>query len=333
MNVSPILTTALSFVDGEAGVLRLRGFSLEELVQHGVSYAAAVGLLFTGSLSEGDDVAARLLALSPPPIDSRPSGQEASALRRAMALIDDDGDAVAAAGVCGRLVGCLGAKPEQSGAYVERILRGVSTGAVDDDDVAALDRCFLVHLDHALNPGTLCCRVAASTGASLIACLSAGLCALEGPLHGGASSAVGRVLEQELQGPDDVDAWLAVQRAQRRRIPGFGHPIYRRGDPRAGLLCSLAQRAADRRGQRRFVDTATALETCMSARSDGKLLPNVDLYAACLYATLDVPVALHTPLFFAARVLGWAAHALEQRAGGRVISPEAGYDGPPARSF
>ena len=328
--MSPLLTTALSFVDGEQGVLRLRGFDLQDLIEHDVSYAAGVGLLFTGSLPErDDDVGARLLAL---PVGVVDAGDPFVALRRAMALVDGDDD-VCVAGACGRLVGALRGKPEQRGGYVERILRGVADGEVDDDDVGALDRCFLVHLDHALNPGTLCCRVAASTGASLSACLTAGLCALEGPLHGGASSAVGRVLEQDLQGPDDVDGWVMAQKAARRRVPGFGHPIYRRRDPRAAVLKTLVERTADRRRQRRFIDTAVALEARVIDSSGGKLFANVDFYAACLYATLGVPLALHTPLFFAARVPGWAAHVREQKERGKTISPDAGYDGPPPRSI
>lgn len=325
--MTPLVTTALSSVDGDAGVLRLRGFSIEDLVAAGVSYAAAVDLLFSGELGAADDVEARLVSLPLVALDGDPF----VALRRAIALAAGDDD-VAVAGMCGRLVGALSGRGEQAGGYVARILRGASDADVDDDDVTALDRCFVVHLDHALNPGTLCARVAASTGASLSACITAGLCALEGPLHGGASTAVGFMLEEEMAGPDDVDGWLAARKASKRRVPGFGHPIYRQRDPRAAVLRAIVEQAADRRRQRRFVDTAIALEERVRASSDGKLFANVDFYAACLYATLGVPLALHTALFFAARVLGWTAHVHEQRARGRVISPEAGYDGPPARS-
>jgi citrate synthase len=325
--VTPIVTTALSSVDADAAVLRLRGFSIDDLIAHGIAYADVVDLLLSGEL--GGSVEERLVAL---PLVPAEAGDPFVALRRSMALVRGDDD-VAVAGLCGRLVGSLSGNAEHAGSYVERILRGVSTGDVDDDDVIALDRCFVVHLDHALNPGTLCVRVAASTGASLSACLTAGLCALEGPLHGGASSAVGRVLEQELRGPDDVDGWLLSQQAQQKRVPGFGHPIYRHRDPRAAILRSLVERTAERRRQHRFVDTAIKLEERVRATSEGKLFPNVDFYAAALYATLGVPLALHTALFFSARVLGWTAHVQEQRRRGKTISPEADYDGPPARSL
>lgn len=326
----PLVVTSLSDVDGAAGVLRLRGFTIEDLIEQEVSYVAAVALLFSEAASGGgDDIGARLLSL---PLVLVESGDPFVSLRRAISLVPDDQDDIAVAGACGRLVGCLAGRPEQRGSYVERILRGSAQGVVDDDDVLSLDRCFVVHLDHALNPGTLCCRVAASTGAPLSACITAGLCALQGPLHGGASSAVGLILERELSGPDHVDAWVAARTANKLKVPGFGHPIYRHQDPRTALMRALAIRAGDRRRQRLFVDTALALEHRVLEMSEGKLFANVDFYAACLYATLGIPLALHTPLFFAARVLGWTAHAREQKIFGRVISPEAAYNGPPPRS-
>jgi citrate synthase len=355
---SPLVTTALSFVDGDAGVLAYRGVRLEDVVADG--YVAAAARLLSGVTAAANGVGAQLVA-RPVPAWARdvlaaapPRLPPMARLRLLVAALDDDGSdadsegrddaGLRAAGLYGRLVGLLGPRaahtapgPTTDG-YVASILRGVRgdrAGSVDSgrdddgarDDAAILGACFVVHLDHALNPGTLAVRTAASTGASLSACVSAGLGALEGPLHGGASSAVGALLA-DLAGPAAVDATLDALAARRARVPGFGHPVYRRHDPRAAVLRGLCVRAAARHGHG-VLDIATALEARVVDRSAGRLFANVDFYAAALYATLGIPLQLHTPLFFAARVVGWLAHVREQRAQRRVISPEAGYDGLP----
>lgn len=328
--MAAFLTTALSSVEGEAGVLRYRGYTLEDLVAHDVDYGRAVALLATGDLGAPSAQAA-LTAGALPDVDV--GGPVFPSLRKAMAAMTphnghNSEDALVVAGRCGRCVSRLRGRFVDGGPYTERILRGIADGNVSDDDVKDLDRCFVVHLDHALNPSTLACRVVAATGAPLLSSLSAATCALEGPLHGGASNDVGRILEDEIKGPDDVAAWWAALRAAKKKAPGFGHPIYRTRDPRAAILRRLCERAADRRGQRRFIDTAIAVDAVVVAESSGRLFANVDFYAAALYATLGVPRVFHTALFFAARVSGQACHAVEQQQRGRVISPEADYDGP-----
>lgn len=337
--MSSIVTTALSSVDGAAGVLRYRGVSLEDLVAAGVDYGHAVGLLATGELV---DRGAPLNAVAVPAVDV--GCAVFPSLRRAIAgVVASDEDAVAFAGACGRSVSRLRGRFVDGGSYASRILRGIADGDVSDSDVEDLDRCFVVHLDHALNPSTLACRVVAATGAPLAASLTAATCALEGPLHGGASTDVGRVLEDDVKDVADVARWWAALRAAKpsdassaspkKKAPGFGHPIYRTRDPRSAVLRALCERAADRRRQRRFIDTAIAVDEVVVRESGGRLFANVDFYAAALYATLGVPRAFHTALFFAARVVGQACHAVEQQQRGRVISPEADYDGVAPRSL
>ena len=318
--VTAIVTTALSSVDGEAGVLRYRGVSFDEFA----SYAEAVSVVVDGKRG---DRGASLVAARVAAVDVGASVY--AALRAAIAGTAACDDIVEFAGACGRAVSRLRGRFVDGGSYAARVLGGIADGDVDDDDVSDFDRCLIVHLDHALNPGTLCVRVAASTGAPLSSSLTAGLCALEGPLHGGASSDVGRVLD-EIGDAAQTSSWLAQQKSQKKKVPGFGHPIYLRRDPRSSVLRALCERAADRRGDHRFVDVAVALDEAVRA-AHPQLFPNVDFYAAALYATLGVPRALHTACFFAARVVGWAAHHDEQRRRGRIISPEAAYDGAPAR--
>jgi citrate synthase len=337
---APLVTTALSLVDGTAGVLAFRGVRLEDAVRH--PYAVVATLLLTGATHGHEDVAYRLTARPLPAsiVDGVRRLGPLSPMARlrcvaaALEAMPDDDD-VAWAGSCVRAVAGLGPqatttaaaqRPQERG-FAAAVLAGVSAD-VDDESVALLDSCFVVHLDHALNPSTLAVRVAASAGSSLSACFGVGLGTLEGPLHGGASTAVGALLEQVAH-PDAVEAMLDDHAGRRQRIPGFGHPVYRTRDPRAAVLRALCERAARHRRQHRFLDTALRIEEWVGVRSQGRLFPNVDFYAAALYATLGVPLAWHTPLFFAARALGWVAHIREQRARGRVLSPDAGYDGPP----
>jgi citrate synthase len=336
---TPLVTTALSCVDGVHGVLALRGVRLEDAVTRPWLDVAAL-LLDERAPDAARGIDRRLCSGRwPAAVDAVLAASAGLApmarLRALAAMLDGDGvDDLVWTGLLGRLVARLRrpdpATSDADGGYVRTILRGVvdADAPIDDDDVEVLGACFVVHVDHALNPGTLAVRVAASTGASLSACFCAGLGALEGPLHGGASTAVGALLDG-IASPADVDGALAALAAAKRRVPGFGHPVYRQRDPRAAVLRALCERAAAHRHEHRFVDVAVRVDERVRERSGGRLFPNVDFYAAALYATLGVPLQLHTPLFFAARAIGWLAHVREQRARGRVISPDAGYDGPP----
>lgn len=337
---APIVTTALSQVEGAAGRLSFRGVSIEALADKGYAAVAAFLVDDRWPVDDGRAFAARLLLHTLPthaPAATTMVGAMA-ALRRSLTDVEavDDRDVVAVAGAAARLVGRLRGRQPRRVDFVGSILEGVSDRPIDDDDVAALDAAMVLHLDHALNPGTLAVRVAASTGASVAACLTAGLCALEGPLHGGASSDVGAVLERLVQRDDAVAAvadFVVEERAAKRRLPGFGHPIYKGRDPRTAILRGLTEQVARRHGDARILDVAVALEAAAIEQSQGRLFANVDFYAAALYASLGIPLWLHTPMFAAARFVGWAAHVVEARARGKIISPKGGYDGPAARTL
>lgn len=337
-----LVTTALSHVDGAASVLSFRGVSVEELAERG--YVGVAAFLHTNQWPDASAVAAfeaRLLEVQLPAHAVAHTSMAAAmaSLRRSLTDVEAacDDDIPAFAGAVSRLVGRLRGHTAHRVDFVGNILEGVSTRSIDDVDVAAFDAAMVLHLDHALNPGTLCVRVAASTGASVAACLTAGLSALEGPLHGGASSNVGALLERLLSSsttsPQAVEQFVVNERQARRRIPGFGHPIYQQRDPRTAVLKQLTERIATARGTYEILDVARALEAAVNKTSDGRLFANVDFYAAALYASLGIPLWLHTPMFAAARLQGWAAHVVEERARRKIISPEGGYCGPQLRSL
>jgi citrate synthase len=186
---------------------------------------------------------------------------------------------------------------------------------------ADLVRAALVLLaDHELNASTFAVRVVASTDASLAACVSAGLAALSGPLHGGATMMVASLFEEIERAasiPDVVEDRLRRGEA----LPGFGHPLYPDGDPRADFLLRRLSR------ERKRVELIAAVE------SAGGLLPNIDFALVSSCRQLGLPPNAAIVLFAIGRSVGWIAHALEQHADGKLIRPRAQYIGtPPARA-
>ncbi len=180
---------------------------------------------------------------------------------------------------------------------------------------ADLVRAALVLLaDHELNASTFAARVVASTGASLSACVSAGLAALSGPLHGGAT-ALAEALLDEVARTGDARAVVEARLNRGERIPAFGHPLYPDRDPRAEFLL---HRLPD--------DT---IRSALVAAVDGIVgqPPNVDFALASLRRTLDLPPGSGLALFAVARTVGWIAHALEQNTEKKLIRPRAEYVG------
>lgn len=169
--------------------------------------------------------------------------------------------------------------------------------------------------DHELNPSAFAARVAASTGASLAACALAGLAALSGPRHGGAPAALGRLRDEARA--RGAEAAVADRVAEDRGIPGFGHPLYPDGDPRALALLE------------RFTPAEDLVRLADQVRSTTGLAPNVDFALVALCDHLGAPGGAALSLFAAARCAGWLAHALEQGQDGALIRPRARYTGPP----
>lgn len=205
------------------------------------------------------------------------------------------------------------------------------TGVPPEEQAArALDEVFILHADHELNASTFAARVTASTLADLFSSVVAGLCALGGSLHGGASEGVMRTL-QDIGDVERVPDWVRGTLARHERIMGFGHRVYRSGDPRAERLKALSERLAETSGDHHWHDITVRLEA--EVRNTTGLRPNVDLYSASVYTALGIPRELFTPLFAVSRVCGWIAHVVEQYADNRLIRPRAEYVGPSYRAY
>jgi citrate synthase len=155
------------------------------------------------------------------------------------------------------------------------------------------------------------------------------VCALKGPLHGGANQAAMAMFD-EFCSPERVADGVRARLEAKKPLYGFGHPLYRAMDPRAPILRSLAEQFADE-SDPDYLEIATTAER--EAHEQKGLWPNVDLYSGVLYHYLGIPTDLFIPLFEMSRVAGQAAHVLEQHAGGKIIRPSAEYVGEPPRDY
>lgn len=194
----------------------------------------------------------------------------------------------------------------------------------------ALDVSLILYAEHEFNASTFAARVVTSTKSDLYSSVVAAVGALKGPLHGGANEQVLSILS-EIGQPAHAEAWVRSALAEKRRIMGFGHRIYKDGDPRATILRGYCQKLAEVTGTMGMEDIADTIEAIV--RVEKKLPPNLDWPTARLYHYLGLDVDLYTPLFVASRVSGWCAHVIEQSENNRLIRPRSRYKGEPNRTF
>lgn len=193
----------------------------------------------------------------------------------------------------------------------------------------AMDVSLILYAEHEYNASAFTSRVVSSTLSDLHSAVTAAIGALKGPLHGGANERVMDVLN-EVGTPDKAEAWVRDALANKVKIMGFGHRVYKTGDPRAKYLKALCADLAAERGDTSFEEIADTIEAIVSTEKG--LPPNLDWPSARLYYYMDLPIDLYTPLFVVSRVVGWSAHVLEQQANNRIIRPRAKYVGAEARS-
>jgi citrate synthase len=200
----------------------------------------------------------------------------------------------------------------------------ISGKTPDDEMEHALDVALILHADHELNASTFAARVIAATLADVHGAVTGAIAALAGPLHGGANTEVMKML-LEIQTPERAEAWIHDALAQKRKIMGFGHRVYRTEDPRAAHLRRMSEALGGRAGQPQWFAIQRTVEDVM--RREKGLYCNVDFYSGSMYYVMGIPLDLYTPIFAVSRVSGWCAHVLEQHADNRLIRPRAEYVG------
>ena len=350
-------TTEICAIDGQRGRLVYRGYDADELAGR-VSFEEVAHLLWTGALPEPaelQDLGAGLRAAAHLPagvvdlLTTLPRTTGMAALRTAVSALghfDPDtperspatnrGKAIRLTAEVAAVVAAwwrLGQgqpvlAPRADLGHAANFLYLLSGNVPGPLHARAMDTALVLHADHELNASTFAARVTAATLAGMHAAVTAAIGALEGPLHGGANEAVMHAL-QEIGRPEHADAWVRSELAVGRKIPGFGHRVYRTTDPRAAVLADLARRLGEESGDTLPYRITLALDGAV--RRQRGLFPNVDLYSGGVYRALGIPCALFTPVFAVSRVSGWTAHIMEQYGHNRLIRPRAQYVGPTRR--
>lgn len=214
-----------------------------------------------------------------------------------------------------------------------RVLHGnESPVAASQLAVRALDGSLILYAEHDITASTFTSRVCASTLSDAWSCLTGAIGTLKGPLHGGANEAAHKMLK-EWRDPEAAIAGVKSKLAKKELIFGFGHRVYmKKGDPRNAIAKKLSKALSESDLPHANPSLFAVSEAAETTMVEGKgIKPNLDFYTASLYEQLGIPVGLFTPIFVFSRIMGWAAHVLEQRANNRLIRPSAKYLGKPTQ--
>jgi len=206
-------------------------------------------------------------------------------------------------------------EPDSSLSHAANFLYMMFGEKPDSEVEKIFDVCLILHADHTFNASTFTARQVASTRAHMYSAASAAIGALSGELHGGANTEVMKML-LEIADINKVEGWIKEKMKEGDRIMGMGHAVYKTYDPRAQVLKELSRKLAEKTKDPWFditekVETTTISE--MKSQKNRDIYPNVDLYSASLYYMLKIPMDLNTPIFAISRVVGWAAHIIEEK--------------------
>ncbi len=344
-----VADTIMSEVDGEAGRLIVRGHAVEELIKTR-GFEGVAALLWEGFGQGGGDQAAvrqglatarvRAYADVPKLLAASKGLNPVEALRVGLGMLADSELMSHHYLVCGAMPVFLAAllraaeakpalAPDPSLTTAQDLLRMIRGRRADAAFERALDTYLATVADHGFNASTFTARVVASTHAGLISSVLAALCALKGPLHGGAPGPVLDMFD-EIGTVERADAWFDDAFSKGTTLMGFGHRIYKVRDPRADVLKNTVATLPSTAGRLAF---AVGIEKCAIAalrrhKPGRRLDTNVEFYTALLLEALEVPRSAFTALFAVGRAAGWCAHIFEQEKNGRIIRPQSNYTGP-----
>jgi citrate synthase len=215
-------------------------------------------------------------------------------------------------------------KADLTGDIAQNFLYMLKGEAPSEHDARVFDICLVLHADHELNASTFTARVVAGTLADMYASVTAAIAALSGPLHGGANTNVMKML-LDIGDVSKVETYIKKALAEKRKIMGFGHAVYRTEDPRATHLRRFSKEMGEQQGNTKWYEMSRKVEEVMM-REKG-LYPNVDFFSASTYHMMGIPLELFTPIFAISRIAGWTGHILEQYSDNKLIRPRAEYVG------
>ncbi len=355
-----VARSRLCSIDGQKGVLIYGGYDVNDLAEHS-SYEEVCFLILRGHLPtarELDDFKAELAA-------SRELSEETSRvvdmladhaepmemLRTAVSSdsFDDPDKNANSEDANFRKAARLIAKMPTMVARYDRRRRGLDpipsdprlghaanfltmlTGEQPGESAArTFDVALILHADHEMNASTFTARVIASTLSDMHSAITGAIGALKGPLHGGANEQVMKLLEA-IGSDDRVAEEIHARLDRHERIMGFGHRVYKTYDPRAVILKRFSKQLAGESDEPHWYAMSEQIE--QAVQSEKGLYPNVDFYSASTYHYLGIETGLFTPIFAMSRVVGWAAHVIEQHSDNRLIRPSSEYVGPAVRPY
>lgn len=341
--------TRLSHVDGQAGRLLIAGHDVEDLAG-GMRFEDVAALLWQDLAprnAEANEIAEQLgsarraaAEMLPELLHTTDGLSPIEGLRAGLAMLadhDDDRDHIRVtaaipvfmAALSRHALGLPPVMPDAKRGQAEDFLRMLHGREPERAHVAALDTYLVTVSDHGMNASTFTARVVASTRAGMVSSVVAALCALKGPLHGGAPGPVLDMLD-EIGSADRIEGWLDAQLAAGARLMGFGHRVYRTRDPRADVLKRVVRdlRTGDNRIAFAEQVERAAVEMLAKRYPARRLDTNVEFYTALALEAVGLPRDLFTCLFAMGRVLGWTAHVFEQVATNRIMRPQSRYIGP-----
>jgi citrate synthase len=350
-------STSLSDVLGSEGVLIYAGYDINELAGK-ATYEEIVYLLWHGALptrAELNELKGKLRGERELPrgiVDfiksTPPTANPMDVMRTAVSMLGlydsglSDEDSRQAADH--RRAISITAKIGVIAAYFHRARQGLVLPKVRDDLGEAahflyllngtepspeaektLDVAYVLHADHGMNASTFSARVTIATLSDVYSAITSAIGTLKGPLHGGANEGVIHML-LEIGNEDKVDEWIEEQLAQKKKIMGIGHRVYKVLDPRAPHLRSMAVKLSEELGEPKWIRMSERIAEIMKEKKG--LNANVDFYSATVYYSLGIPTDMFTPIFAISRTSGWTAHVLEQLADNRLYRPLSAYVGP-----
>ena len=351
-------STSLSDVRGSEGILIYGGYDINELAGK-ATYEEVVYLLWHGVLPNRpqlEELSSQLRAERELPkgvvdfIKSAPkTANPMDVMRTAVSMLGlyDSGLSEESVRVDAdhRRAVSITAKVGVIAAYFHRSRQGHSLPKVRDDLSEAghflyllngrepsteatktLDVAYVLHADHGMNASTFSARVTIATLSDIYSAVTSAIGTLKGPLHGGANEGVIHML-LEIGDEEKVDSWVEEQLAQKKKIMGIGHRVYKVLDPRAPHLRSMAVKLSQELGEPKYIRMSERIAQIMKEKKG--LNANVDFYSATVYYSLGIPTDMFTPIFAIARTSGWTAHILEQLADNRLYRPLSEYVGPP----
>jgi citrate synthase len=347
--------SSIGDVNGEQGILIYQGYNIHDLAEHS-TFEEVIFLLWNGRLpkrEELDELNSQIRANYEAPAEvidlMKQYPKEADpmdVLRTAVSSLDfydreghgtDREHAMKAAIKLTGQIGYIAAAwdrirngkdviaPDKNLNIAENFLYMLRGEKPDADEARMFDIALILHADHELNASTFTTRVVAGTLADMYGAVTAGIAALAGPLHGGANTNVMKMLK-EIGDPSKIDAWVDDALAQKKKIMGIGHAVYKTEDPRATWLRKFSKQMADKKGDTKWFDMSQRIEQIVHEKKG--MYPNVDFYSASTYYLMDIPLDLYTPIFAVSRISGWTGHILEQYSNNKLIRPRAEYIGP-----